>query len=88
VLPHHPYWEQQFPNELPVHSFPDLPAQVPSGLTLSVEEGEVTDLLDVLLTLIVVVEVGFNELDLELDLELEELDEPQVPPSGLHPKPQ
>ena len=44
--------------------------------------------MDVVLVLLVVVVVGFIELEddlVELDIEL---DEPHVPPTGLHPVPQ
>ena len=85
------------PKVLPVQVCPDVPPQVPSGLTVSfaaVEVDAVLLLVDELLDFEVEVEVivdveDFDELD-EVE-DLDELDEPvpvHVPEAGLHPAPQ
>ena len=97
MVPHHPYCEQQVPKVLPVQVCPDVPPQVPSGLTVSfgVELEEVLLLVDEVLDFEVEVEVivddveDFDELD-EVE-DFDELDEPvpvHVPEAGLQPAPQ
>jgi hypothetical protein len=88
VVPHHPFTEQQVPKVLPVHVCPDVPPQVASGLTVSVEvEVEAVLLLvDELLDFEVEVEVFVDDVE-----DFDKLDEPvpvQVPEAGLQPAPQ
>lgn len=35
MVPHQPYWEQQFPNDEPLQVYPAVPAHVPSVETLA-----------------------------------------------------
>ena len=80
------------PKVLPVQVCPDVPPQVPSGLTVSfvgVEVEAVLLLVDELLDFEVEVEVFVDDVE-DFD-ELDELDEPvpvQVPEAGLQPAPQ
>jgi len=94
VVPHHPCCEQQVPKVLPVHVCPDVPPQVPSGLTVSfvaVEAGAVLLLVDELVDFEVEVEDFFDDVDVEDFDELDERDElvpVHVPEAGLQPAPQ
>jgi len=91
VVPHHPYWEQQVPKVLPVHVCPDVPPQVPSGLTVSfvgVEVEAVLLLVDELLDFEVEVEVFVDVEDFDELNELDELVPVHVPEAGLQPAPQ
>lgn len=94
MVPHHPYWEQQLPKVLPVQVCPDVPPQVPSGLTVrvGVEVDEVLLFVDELLDFETEVEVLVDELDEVEDfdelLDRDELVPVHVPEAGLQPAPQ
>lgn len=84
VVPHQPYCEQQVPKDEPAHVKPEVPAQVPSVETLTVEVGALVEVDEA--------RVEVDEVRVEVvEVRTEELVEPepvQVPKPDWQPVPQ